>query len=360
MTTTRERNLFYNVIRNETSLTEFFCNLMQLKPFLNMFQEVVKKKSQDFPYVAFNDFDTEINFNKIDAMIYEESKFGRGDLVVNFDNKEYIFELKIEKYTKITENQPNGYLNYLRKQDGSDVNSRLFFILPKGYRHIEEISKRWSDYTKKQILNHNIIYWEDILNEIKKLELDKLNPFINEFVKIMEYRWLYCEDINFSNFEISIIFNNTNKNEELIMSSNMNIPKIVNKLFKIVDGLYEKNVDKIDKKHDKQQADYYGYISKDSRIPKDWEVWFGVDFELWEKADCPLTIQVYSENEEEMKKINNINILTQFEYTEGAKTTYISLDKDAFQNSNSSNIIEIYNDLFDSLLNNIENTYVEW
>lgn len=321
-----------------------------------MFQEILKKKYQDFPYVTFDDFDTEINFNKKDATIYEESKFGRGDLVVTRDNKEYIFELKIERYTKLTEHQPNGYLNYLGKEDDTDVNSRLFFILPKGYRHIEEISKKWSNYTKSQILKHNIIYWEDILNEIKKLELDKLNPFINEFVKIMEYRWLYCEDINFSNFEISIIFNNSNNNEELIMSSNMNIPRIVNKLFKIVDGVYEKNVDKIDKKNDKQQADYYGYILRDSRIPEDWEVWFGVDFELWEKADCPLTIQVYSEYEEEMKKINNINILTTFEYTEDDKTAYISLDKDVFQNINSSNIIETYNDLLDTLLNGIENT----
>ncbi len=108
---TREKNLFYNVIKNETSLTEFFCNLMQLKPFLNMFQDIVKSKSQDFPYVTFNDFDTEINFNKTDPIIDEESKFGRGDLVVSYDNKEYIFELKIERYTKLTENQPNGYLN---------------------------------------------------------------------------------------------------------------------------------------------------------------------------------------------------------------------------------------------------------
>lgn len=33
----RENNIFYNVIRNETSLTEVFCNLMQYKVFRDLF-----------------------------------------------------------------------------------------------------------------------------------------------------------------------------------------------------------------------------------------------------------------------------------------------------------------------------------
>ena len=37
----RENNIFFNVIRNETSLTEVFCNLMQYKAFRDLFLNFV-------------------------------------------------------------------------------------------------------------------------------------------------------------------------------------------------------------------------------------------------------------------------------------------------------------------------------
>ena len=80
-----------------------------------------------------------------------------------------MFEIKIEIFTNLTDNQPQSYLDYLKELELESEN--LFFILPKGYFHL------------KKIKNHNIIYWEDILKQIIEQKLDKENIFINEFCK---------------------------------------------------------------------------------------------------------------------------------------------------------------------------------
>ena len=40
----REENIFYNLIKNETSLTEVFCNFMKYKIFRNLFIDIVNEK----------------------------------------------------------------------------------------------------------------------------------------------------------------------------------------------------------------------------------------------------------------------------------------------------------------------------
>jgi hypothetical protein len=42
----REKNIFFNIIKNETSLTEVFCNLLNYKAFRNLFLNIVKNKKQ--------------------------------------------------------------------------------------------------------------------------------------------------------------------------------------------------------------------------------------------------------------------------------------------------------------------------
>ena len=40
----REDNIFYNLIKNETSLTEVFCNFMRYKIFRDLFIDIVNEK----------------------------------------------------------------------------------------------------------------------------------------------------------------------------------------------------------------------------------------------------------------------------------------------------------------------------
>ena len=40
----REENIFYNLIKNETSLTEVFCNFMRYESFRNLFIDMINEK----------------------------------------------------------------------------------------------------------------------------------------------------------------------------------------------------------------------------------------------------------------------------------------------------------------------------
>jgi hypothetical protein len=347
----RENNIFYNVIRNETSLTEVFCNLMQYKAFRDLFLNIVNQKRESLKLeklqvasIKYNNFSTEKAFKE------EDTKLGRGDLILEDRGSEYIFELKIERYTKLTSNQPEGYLKYLKGDD-----SKLFFIIPKDYMHKDDIYTRWNEetgYAKERIKNH-IIFWEDIIKYIRQNELDKLNSFINEFCNILDYRWFYYPNIKFLTYEIEILFQKQkNKKEELLMLLDANIPKIVSKLFKIV----EEAKTKLEiKKDDNRTEETYGYAVKNKDISEEVTIWFGVDYEIWEKCNFPLTIQIYSDDEKQMDKIKSLNFSTTFQYEDEIEITFIGLEKNVFENQ-EENIIEVFVDKINKIIEKLKRT----
>jgi len=286
----REKNIFYNILRNETSLTEVFCNLMQYKAFRDLFLSFVKEKSknlsfENFNNIKYNDFETEKEFKFYEEESEEDKKIGRGDLILTIDGIEYIFELKIEITTRTTKNQPNGYLEYLKEQDKKNniknkkYKNRLFFILPKGYKHKDRLA---------QTEQSNILYWEDYLYELKKSGLNKLNMIINDFYSIVYEKWFYFSKLNFSNLELDYIYN-----MEKLQMNNSAIPTIMMKLLSIVDEL--EGTYNASKRDESLNSLEYVFWIKDSNSKR--VFWFGLDYEIWEMYKNPFIIG-FSDDEE--------------------------------------------------------------
>ncbi len=355
----REENIFYNLIKNETSLTEVFCNFMKYKIFRDLFIDIVNEKIKnkestiDKSKVRFEDFNTEVPLKE------DEEKLGRIDLQLKVNDEIYLFELKIETFTSLTDNQPKSYLEFL-KNDNLYKNENLFFILPKGYFHKNEIYESWEEktkYSKKEIENHNIIYWEDILKLFRKQELDKANVFIDEFCKILDFRWFYFEKIVFTKNELNLIFSNK-EDKGYKMIENVNIPVLMSKLFKIV---FDTKIDyyKKDKYSLEQSYEYFGYFLENSKnkISDKLLIWFGVDYEIWKLEKHPITIQIVP-NEEEILKLENFlkNKIdyTKFIYENGDIIFYIPLEKKDFENENEI-ITEILTNKIKFLINILKN-----
>lgn len=338
----REENIFYNLIKNETSLTEVFCNFMRYENFRNLFIDMINEKIKnkeniiDKSKVKFQNFDTEV------ALKENEEKAGRIDLQLKINEEIYLFEIKIEVLTKLTNNQPNGYLEYL-KNDNLYKNENLFFILPQGYFHTNEILEKWEEktkYSKKEIKNHNIIYWEDILKQIIEQKLDKENIFINEFCKILAYRWFDFKKIIFKENELDLIFSGK-KEEGYKMLENVNIPILMNKLFQIIVdtkvGYYKKDKESIE-----QRYDYFGYFLENSKyeISDKLVIWFGIDYKIWEIKKNPIIIQIEAnEREEDINLeifLENKIEYTKFEYETGDIIFYIPLEKVVFENEDKN------------------------
>lgn len=340
----REDNIFYNVIRNETSLTEVFCNFMKYKQFREIFLNLVAEKNE-----LFKELKSHIKFdNFITEKVLDENQ-GRVDLVLNVNDDKYLFELKIDIYRKLTPNQPINYLNSLNNK-----NENLFFILPKRYMHVSELCTKWNEknstYLVETIKEKNILYWEDILNAIRKNELDKLNSFINEFCDILDYRWFKYEKITFTTQELELIFSNK-KDKGYKMLEERSMPKTISKLFEIVDEVYLKLEENINKKEDKQACNYYGYFLKSNpnEISNDFAIFFGVDFEIWENKGHPITIQIYSNDD---SKINEINKRIEYLFPEYEKyydkdgelsLFYYGLEKENFISEDENIIVTLEN-----------------
>jgi hypothetical protein len=235
-----------------------------------MVNEKIKNQENriDKSIVKFQDFDTEVILDD------NEEKFGRIDLQLKVKDEIFLFEIKVEINTSLSKHQPTSYLKFLKNK-----NENLFFIIPNRYFHRNGILEKWEDetkYSRKDIENHNIIYWEDILKQLRKQELDKADIFINEFCEIIGLNWFDFEKIEFTKDELDLIFNDK-EDKGYKMLENINVPVLMSKLFQIIDC----STDKIKyylKNKDKQNFQYYGYFLDNEKLDlsEKLSIWFGV------------------------------------------------------------------------------------
>ena len=310
----RYENIFYNIVKNETSLTEVFCNLMMYKSFRNTFLEFVKNQNliDNKDKVKFEYFQTEKDFGKVfnENINEEDKKIGRGDLILDVNGWEYIFELKIEITTKLTLNQPKGYINYLKNKKQSEKD--LFFILPKNYRHINQLSE----------VEDNLRYWEDFISLLKIKGIDDV-VYIKDFIDILNYRWFYHEEFSFTENEKNII-----SNIRKVTMTEHTLPKIMMDLTHKVDLIAAqlKQTDGFKLKESKDEFGFGIFINE--------TLWFGIEYKLWEESGNPLSIGIDESNDTYVKILQNKyeNNLIKVKYDEGEIYYYYPLP------------LEIYND----------------
>ncbi|WP_457595061.1 hypothetical protein [Hydrogenimonas sp.] len=342
----RKENIFFNLIRSETGVTEAFCNLMQIKMFRDMFLNFVSNRSDaisfDLDNIKYKAFSSE---KRLEMDGDEKSTHpARADIAIDIKGLDYIFELKIEVNTRLTANQPEKYLEYLKDQNPEFYKERLFFILPEGYWYRKVLENH------PQVEKCNIFYWEDLLEEIKKRELDKANVFIGEFCSILESNWFYYEPIVFEKSELDLLFL-----KKEVTLRNSNLPSVMRKLFTVVNGVCGK-IDCIGK-YDRQQEEWFGYIVNNKKygIKKGWEIWFGIDYEVWEKDGHVFTVQVYSDpdDKDENRQISTLGLegkkINEFTYSNNTVIYYFPLDAELLAQE-EKNIIKEFTSLVSSVI----------
>ncbi|MDF1548645.1 MAG: hypothetical protein P1P88_12540, partial [Bacteroidales bacterium] len=140
-------NIFINTIQNENCFTELFTNFLKYDDFRYFFLKLLINVNEIS--VEYEDFTTQINLGQ----------FGQPDIILSTPEIEFLFEVKVFPSTKLTKNQPLGYLNYLNSEVRRDKYKRLIFILPNSYAEIA--------YLKAH--NVDIVSWEMIINMLEKL-----------------------------------------------------------------------------------------------------------------------------------------------------------------------------------------------
>lgn len=296
--------ILYNVLNKEVAFQEYFCNLLNIPSFLEIFINFISQKNNILTSknIQFHNFHTEV-------LLGENN--GRADLYLKLDNDEiFIFEIKNKRETTLTPNQPKSYLEHLNHR-----NENLFFLIPKFYHHEYNIYERWENFSEDKIKNQ-IFYWDDFTKLIKNEE--------NEYIKAF---YLFCENwfinsIQLKNDELSLL---QIQGSTMELLSNTKLPSVMKKLENIVMNIGE-NLKGLKFK----RADT-GYLY--STKVNQYTIYFGIDYDAWEKTNHPINITIYLtddyKNSFEIEKIQNeISILEtkESDYFENTFGYIVNLD----------------------------------
>lgn len=272
----RENMILYNVLNQEVVFEEYFCNLLQIDNFRKLFTDFILDKNTILKKenILYQHFDTEVILNS------KNKNYGRADLFLEIDNKEFIFEIKNKDYTKLTKKQPEDYLDYLEINNKNDeFNKHLFFLIPKGYKHKSEILERWSIFNNFNNIKNQIFYWQDFISKLKNENLEQNSIEIKMFYEFCEY-WFNMKAIKFTNEEQYLF-----KTKGTILNDfkNLSVPKLIKKLEQVI-----RNVG--DNTYMVEDTSELGFFY--SCIVGDYKIWYGIDYDYWEDKEIPLSILI--------------------------------------------------------------------
>ncbi len=274
----RPNNIFFRLVRDEQTLTELLCNMLNYKIIKDIFFGVIFDKQ----------IPNNIDYNNIHFPypLYNKSI---PDLAIINDDLECLIEIKVKIRTELTPNQPGGYLQYLN--ECAKKKKLLIFLIPKGYKYEEHI-KTYIEENQ----NLKIEYWETFYEKLKDNEIYELNKIFKDFMDILEIFFL-PKKISFSNHEIEYMFDQKNcenekiyfNKEEITMSNNTNIPTIIMKLRDIIDEVNKiLSINYCTKKRDaKDEYGIYFFKNSDNKIA---QLYLGIWYPFWQAQDKPLCL----------------------------------------------------------------------
>lgn len=262
-------NIFLNVVTLENQTTELLRNFLQFKLFRDIFLSL---------FLSDNEIVNSVENEHVITQKYLQD-YGTPDLCIENDSLLVLCEVKIND-TSLTENQPEGYLNFLLSTE-QNIDKWLVFIVPRDYRNYQEIEKKYEMFrirNPNQTINTKIITWQEIIRIIEAKKLHACSCFICEFYEFIKSR-----------FESKIL---EFSKEEVLMLFNKQMPKMLLNLFEIVDGVKNKiTTYSASTATGKQEYGLYFKNNNGDRI-----LFFGIWYDFWKEYEKPLCYGVDLKN----------------------------------------------------------------
>ena len=178
-------SIFYKVVSNEDAYSQLLCNLMV--------------RSDDFlgrVLGLFLDKETALRILQSRPEISTQTVLqgcGRPDIVIRGAEICALVEAKWNSKCSLTDNQTSaggldgelrGYASYLKKT--KEPERWLVFLVPKDYEYHHQINS-FRDGLKKAHpdIKTNLVCWEDLLGIMSRIEAPSLEPFVEEFRKLL-------------------------------------------------------------------------------------------------------------------------------------------------------------------------------
>ena len=178
------RSIFSNIVKDENSMTELLCNFLHHKRFRDiLFSSFLNKNETEL-----------INNEDIKTQEILPLENGRPDLIVDNGAINVLFEIKTGN-ASLTRNQPTSYLKHLSDMPGKKW---LIFILPKNYFMLDHLKDKAKLFLKRHPntrIKTSYIYWEDIIDILKKHDLDDSHEAFVDFLGLLQNKFIISKVI---------------------------------------------------------------------------------------------------------------------------------------------------------------------
>lgn len=255
--------IFDNIVYNENSFTELFKNYMRYKTFRDQFISLIGIVPPNI-IIDFEHFTTQVSSNNC-----------RPDMRISSENVEVFIEIKVWN-TRLTENQPLGYIKELEKV--TKQYKALILIIPNHYKYIFEYNRRNKEYSTT--INKKIIHWDDIIKFIEENEIHQGNPMISEFLELLK-EWFEPKKININSDFIAAM-------------NNKQTPESINNLVEIITQLNTEVTKRgfITRKKNNFLEEYGFYVENDK-----FSLFIGEWFHYWQNEGKPLCISLQTQED---------------------------------------------------------------
>jgi len=271
------QNIFHKVIKSENQISQLLVNLVNdnadIRKVIVQFL-FPKKKFPDDEFIV-KSFDNQ-----------KRNENGQPDIRFDFYNSSskrighVIIEVKT-KDSRPTDNQPEGYVTELLREEYKEIQKFLFFLIPRYYNYKAEINARYNALKGIDLITKAEKYWDELAKELLKLKtFDESDSFekkllLNVIIEHLQEIFLFKE-VNFTTSQIEIM-------------TDSYVPGIILQLNDIIFQV-EKNYNFKNMRNEiAESADYFGRWYKDGY--KDL-IWFGYDYKIWKEHKTPLILSV--------------------------------------------------------------------
>ncbi|MDJ1493682.1 PD-(D/E)XK nuclease family protein [Cytophagaceae bacterium DM2B3-1] len=262
-----ERNIFFNLVKDENSFTELLCNFLTIIPL--------------FKQIFFHDF-LKLDLHALPATdeIVTQRRLadkGQPDMYIGREDIEILIEIKINN-TFLTDSQPEKYLTHI--QQSEKKYKKLIFIIPERYSHQADLRSRAVNFCILQNLvceqYLSIHNWNELIQLIHHYELDQLNPLFKHFQSLLK-SWFEPPFISLKHTQIQYMFNHE-------------IPSVLLKLYQVIDAIFSEYNRRGYLISKAKNGNEYGLYLKDSQGKP--LIYIGIWYIIWQKTGSPICLAV--------------------------------------------------------------------
>lgn len=237
----RTDNYLYRAVKgDENSITELFTNLLRRKCFRDVILQSLGVET---------DCLNSINFSNIKTQLTEVD-IGRPDIVIENDSIKYYIEVKTNTRTDFQYSQLSYYPKKLK---ASGKQSKLIFLVPDDYSHIEKAEKLKDDYESSLI---HIAKWSEVIKALVDSELLEDGSMSKEIISfISDVTIKRTPEIIFTPMEVAIMFNTKNATRDIVISASL-LFKVRNLLAEVAESLDIQLAKEFGKKYKKAEKSW--------------------------------------------------------------------------------------------------------